>query len=38
LLKDKEGLIKILNEGRDQAREIANKNLTEIKRLIGMLV
>jgi hypothetical protein len=38
LLSDKKELTKILDEGREKAREIASNNLNEIKRLVGMLV
>lgn len=37
LITDKEYLVKVLKEGSEKAREIASKNLHEVKKLVGML-
>ena len=36
-LKDKALLTKILNDGTEKARSIAEKNLVEVKKLVGLV-
>lgn len=37
LLADKDYIDKVCSEGRDRARELASKNLAEVKKLVGLL-